>query len=200
MVSLSKMNNTSNVNVNVKPNVSVSVGTHTPPAQQTKTETETPTEAIPSLATASHEINNVYANLESSISPDISINAYASVKPGAVCYGPMSYTEDEFKRLKNENEVLKIIIDIQRNNPLIYNGYIIADDEKLMKFIQLLTFAEDVQLDADDLGQGCVSKKTYRKVHAIYVIKDGETKNLKYDYPRVMKELTDLGISTKFVW
>ena len=69
-----------------------------------------------------------------------------------------------------------------------------------MKFIQLLTGADDVQLDADDLGQGCVTKKTYRKIHAIYVIKDNETKNLKYDYPKVMKELTDLGISTKFIW
>ena len=200
MVSLSKMNNTSNVNVNVKPNVSVSVGTPTPAPPATKSTTETAPTQTPTEAPTTPEINNVYANLESSISPDISINAYASVKPGSVSYSAMPYTEDEFKRLKNENEVLKIIIDIQRNNPLIYNGYIIADDEKLMKFIQLLTFADDVQLDADDLGQGCVSKKTYRKVHAIYVIKDGETKNLKYDYPRVMKELTDLGISTKFVW
>ena len=87
-----------------------------------------------------------------------------------------------------------------RSNPLMYNGYIVADDETLMKFIQLLTFADDVQLDAEDIGQGCISKKTYRKVHAIYVIKDNETKNLKYDYPKVMKELTDLGISCKFVY
>jgi hypothetical protein len=124
----------------------------------------------------------------------------SALHEGSVCYPPPIYSEPEYIKLKNENEVLKLIIDLQRNNPVIYNGYIIADDVKLMKFIQLLTLADDVQIDADEIGQGCISKKIYRKVHAIYVIKDGETKNLKYDYPRVTKELTDLGISMKFVW
>ena len=109
-------------------------------------------------------------------------------------------SSQQYKELKNENEVLKLLIDMLRNNPLIYNGYIVADDETLMKFIQLLTSADDVQLDADDIGQGCISKKTYRKVHAIYIIKGSETLNLKYDFPKVMKELTDLGISCKFVY
>jgi hypothetical protein len=89
---------------------------------------------------------------------------------------------------------------MQRNNPLIYHGYIIADDVKLMRFVQLLTDADDVQLDADTLAQGCLTKRVYRKVHAIYVIKAGVTKTLKYDYPQVMKELKELGISTKYVW
>lgn len=176
MVSLSKLSNTPNVKVNVKPNVNVNVGT--PPT-------------APATTTNAYDVN------------------YAPQEPGTVCYPPKEaatvpkehiYSEAEYNKLKNENEVLKTIIDIQRNNPIIYNGYILADDIKLMKFIQLLTFADDVQLDVEDLGQGCLTKKTYRKIHAIYVIKDGETKNLKYDYPRVMKELTDLGISTKFVW
>ena len=116
-------------------------------------------------------------------------------------------SEESYQRLKeqlnetrNEVQVLKLYIDMLKNNPLIYNGYIIADDETLMKFIQLLTSADDVQLDADDVGEGCLSKKTYRKVHAIYVIKNKDPKNLKYDYPKVMKELSDLGISTKFVF
>ena len=106
----------------------------------------------------------------------------------------------QIQELKNENEVLKLLISMLRNNPLIYNGYIIADDEALMKFIALLTCADDVQIDADDVGQGCITKNTYRKVHAIYVIKGNETKNLKYDYPAVTKELTELGISVKFVY
>ena len=106
----------------------------------------------------------------------------------------------QIKELNNKIEVLKLIIDIQRNNPLIVNKLIVADDIKLMKFIQLLTEADDVQLDADDIGEGCISKKTYRKVHAIYIIKGSTTSNLKYDYPQVTKELIDLGISVKFVW
>ena len=126
--------------------------------------------------------------------------SHDTLHQGSVCYPPPIYSEAEYIKLKNENEVLKLIIDMQRNNPIIYNGYILADDIKLMKFIQLLTLADDVQIDVEDLGQGCLTKKTYRKIHAIYVIKDGETKNLKYDYPRVTKELSDLGISTKFVW
>ena len=109
-------------------------------------------------------------------------------------------SSQEYQELKNECEVLKLLISMLRNNPLIYNGYIIADDETLMKFIQLLTSADNVQMDADDVGQGCITKNTYRKVHAIYVIKGNETKNLKYDFPKVMKELTDLGISCKFVF
>ena len=111
-----------------------------------------------------------------------------------------SISSQQYLELQSVCEVLKLLISMLRSNPLIYNGYIVADDETLMKFIQLLTFADDVQLDAEDIGQGCISKKTYRKVHAIYVIKDNETKNLKYDYPKVMKELTDLGISCKFVY
>ena len=173
MVSLSRLSNTPNVNVNVKPNVNVNVGTR------------------PSYEPADETSANVYNDLP--ITPE-------TKDSGSVRYPPMTYTEGEYIKLKNENEVLKLIIDMQRNNPLIYNGYIIADDVKLMKFIQLLTLADDVQIDADDMGQGCITKKNYRKVHAIYVIKDGETKNLKYDFPKVTKELTDLGISTKFVW
>ena len=37
-------------------------------------------------------------------------------------------------------------------------------------------------------------------VHAIYVIKGGDTKNLKYDFPDVVKELTELCVSTKYVY
>ena len=146
-------------------------------------------------------------NVNVNVKPNVNVNvgtATTNVYDGStVCYPPKEehiYSEAEYIKLKNENEVLKLIIDMQRNNPIIYNGYILADDIKLMKFIQLLTLADDVQIDVEDLGQGCLTKKTYRKIHAIYVIKDGETKNLKYDYPRVTKELSDLGISTKFVW
>ena len=87
-----------------------------------------------------------------------------------------------------------------QNNPLVVNKYIIVDDEKLIHFIKLLTRAEDVQIDADDIGQGCLSSKTYRKIHNIFVIINGQTLNLKYDFPKAMKELIDLKISTKFVW
>ena len=97
-------------------------------------------------------------------------------------------------------EVLKLIINILQSNPLIVNHYIIADDEALEKMIKLLSNASDVQIDAEDLGVGCITKKTYRKIHSIYVTKDCKTLNLKYDFPDVMKTLKDLRISTKYVW
>ena len=108
--------------------------------------------------------------------------------------------EDDKNTLLRENKVLRIIIDILHSNPLIVNKYIIADDQLLVEIIRLLCNADDVQLDADDLGEGCITRNRYRKVNSIYVVIDGKTQNLKYDFPAVMKTLKDLHISTKYVW
>ena len=109
-------------------------------------------------------------------------------------------SEGLISELKRQIEVLKLIIEIQQSNPLIVNKYIIADDEVLEQMIKLLCNAETVQIDAEDLGSGCMTKHVYRKVESIYVTVKGETKNLKYDFPAVMKALKDLHISTKFVF
>ena len=106
----------------------------------------------------------------------------------------------EKEALLREINVLKLIIDIQHSNPMIVNKYIVADDEALGKIVGLLCNASEVHLDADDVGVGCISKKTYRKVNSIYVVVNGETLNLKYDFPSVMKTLKDLHISTKWVF
>ena len=111
-----------------------------------------------------------------------------------------SNDDPEKEALLREINVLKLIIDIQHSNPMIVNKYIVADDEALGKIVGLLCNASEVHLDADDVGVGCISKKTYRKVNSIYVVVNGETLNLKYDFPSVMKTLKDLHISTKFVW
>ena len=113
-------------------------------------------------------------------------------------YGNLS--ADDIAKLRNENEALKIIINILQSNPFYINRFIVADDVKLMELVKLLCNADDVQMDADDIGQGCITKNKYRKVHAIYVIKGGDTKNLKYDFPDVVKELTELCVSTKYVY
>ena len=106
----------------------------------------------------------------------------------------------EVAKLLRENAVLKLIIDIQHSNPLIVNKYIIADDATLIKLVQLLCNATEVNIDADDIECGCTAKNTYRKVHAIFVVVDGQTKNLKYDFSDVMYTLKELHISTKFVY
>ena len=141
--------------------------------------------------------NNVNLNIGTMRSADGLTLSQPDVKAE---YKEESEATNEVRRLRNECDVLKLIIEMWKNNPIIYQGYVIADDETLMKFVQLLTSADDVQIDADDIGQGCISKKTYRKVHAIYVIKGSETQNLKYNYPQVMRALQEYSISTKFVW
>ena len=88
-----------------------------------------------------------------------------------------------------------------KDNPLFVNSLLLTDDTKLAQLIKLLTSADEVNIDCDDIGSGCTcGPQTYRKVNAIYVIKDGHTKNLKYDYPDIMKELKELGINVKLVW
>ena len=128
-----------------------------------------------------------------SVAPQQGISSFTNVSVP-------SSDNPEIAKLLRENAVLKLIIDIQHNNPMVVNKYIIADDEKLMRMVALLCNASEVHIDADDVGCGCVSKNTYRKVHSIYVVVDGQTKNLKYDFSDVMYTLKELHISTKFVW
>ena len=128
-----------------------------------------------------------------SVAPQQGISSFTNVSVP-------SSDNPEVAKLLRENAVLKLIIDIQHNNPMVVNKYIIADDEKLMRMVALLCNASEVHIDADDVGCGCVSKNTYRKVHSIYVVVDGQTKNLKYDFSDVMYTLKELHISTKFVW
>ena len=128
-----------------------------------------------------------------SVAPQQGISSFTNVSVP-------SSDNPEVAKLLRENAVLKLIIDILHNNPMVVNKYIIADDEKLMRMVALLCNASEVHIDADDVGCGCVSKNTYRKVHSIYVVVDGQTKNLKYDFSDVMYTLKELHISTKFVW
>ena len=108
-------------------------------------------------------------------------------------------SSEQITKLNNEISALKLIINILQNNPFYVNKFVVADDTVLMEVIKLLTNADDIVMDAEDIGEGCITKKSYRKVNAIYVIKDGETKNLKYSYPSIVQELTELHISFKFV-
>ena len=134
-------------------------------------------------------------------------SAFVSVSPGAVSTftdtteRPIPLSEiPEIAALQRENAVLRLIIDIQHSNPLIVNKYIIADDATLIKLVSLLCNASEVHIDAEDVECGCTAKNTYRKVHAIFVVVNGETKNLKYDFSDVMYTLKELHISTKFVF
>ena len=69
--------------------------------------------------------------------------------------------------MKNENEALKIIINIIQSNPFYLNKFIVADDVKLMELVKLLCNADDVQMDADDIGQGSLKTMKQRTLNMI---------------------------------
>ena len=154
-------------------------------------------------SSADNDITVVYPNGETACS-NASLTNYQ-----AQCQELNKQIETLNQQIEASNsccEALKIIIDMMKSNPIIINKLIVADDEKLSRLVLLLTSsgestaATEVIIDAEDLGAGCFTGHTYRKVNAIYVIKDGKAKNLKYDFPDVMKTLKDLGINTKIVW
>ena len=99
-------------------------------------------------------------------------------------------------------QVQKLVIQMMMDNPLRVKDYIVADDVVLARLIQLLTNAETVEIDAEDIGSGCFTPHVYRKVKDIYAISDnGEVvTNVKYTRPDVIKTLRDLRISTKYVY
>ena len=183
MINLKASRKTGTINVGVNPITNINVS----PAAQAS--------AVLGNGSA---LNYPDPNFPSVVPAEIGPTVIAATDPATVQYK----TQDELDKeaLLREINVLKLIINIQHSNPMIVNKYIVADDEALAKMVGLLCNASEVHLDADDVGVGCISKKTYRKVNSIYVVVNGETLNLKYDFPSVMKTLKDLHISTKFVW
>ena len=147
---------------------------------------------------------NPITNITVSPSPNTPTQVYyPSVNPETDSDAKISSfdTDPEKQALLREIQVLRTIIELQHSNPLMLNKYIVCDDEVLCKLVGLLCNAREVNLDAEDLGSGCLTKNNYRKVNSIYVINEnGETLNLKYDYPSVMKTLKDLNISVKYVF
>ena len=63
----------------------------------------------------------------------------------------------QITRLTNEVSALKLIIDILQNNPFYINKFVVADDTVLMEVIKLLTNADDIVVDAEDILEGCIS-------------------------------------------
>ena len=96
-------------------------------------------------------------------------------------------------------QALVLCLDIVENNPLIVNKYVIAEENELIKLIQLLCDTEEVELLKADQEAGCCRSSSYDYVSKIYVKKDGNTYNLKYSYADVVEFLTERKISLKFV-
>ena len=106
----------------------------------------------------------------------------------------------ELTRLQRLCDTQQLVIQMMQDNPMHIKGYIVADDTILAKFIQILTGADNVDIEADDIGEGCFTSHIYRKVHDIYANIDNKVVNIKYERADVMKILRDLNISTKYVF
>ena len=108
---------------------------------------------------------------------------------------------ETIKEKENIAKALTIMLNLIENNPLIINKLIIAPADVLTELIKLLTSSEEVKFnylfDAD-VGCTCGVNK-YVAIDKIYVIKNGETKIMKYDYPDAIQLLDQHRISYKFV-
>ena len=123
-------------------------------------------------------------------------NPYANINSGTVETLRALVTEKE-----NVAKALSIMLDLVENNPLIINKLIIARSDVLAELIKLLASADEVKISYlmnEDVGCSCGSTK-FIPVDKIYVVRNGETKILKYAYPDVIQILDQHRISYKMV-
>lgn len=110
---------------------------------------------------------------------------------------------DYIDELERENQALRLILEINKSNPLIINSYIIPSEKNLHDLIKILTKADEVVINVDDINCSCCgpsSSDNCRRVSTIFVTIKGESKNFKYNYGTANKLLVDEHISTKFVY
>ena len=123
---------------------------------------DTPKEAQQTQQTTD---NNPYAGL-----PDEAVITTRGIEAA------MKKTE-EFAESIDEKEntikALSLIIEIIQNNPLYINKFVVAELATLSELIRLMTNAEDVEIDVDDIECSCSAPK-YRIIKRIYIKKDGE--------------------------
>ena len=118
-------------------------------------------------------------------------------------------TEDLAKLVSEKDNIIKalsIIVDIYRNNPLIINKYLIAEEETLTELIKLLTNAEliklltnatEVSIELADIECSCVSAQ-YQTIKRIYLTVEGQIYSLEL-CPAVMSFLEGFKISLNLV-
>ena len=98
-------------------------------------------------------------------------------------------------------EAYSLLLKIVESNPLVINKYIIAKGSELAQLIQLLTDAERVDINkTEDVECHCFNASvSYSAIEKIYVVKDGQTFNFKYNFSNANKILDEHHISKKFV-
>ena len=94
---------------------------------------------------------------------------------------------------------LILIIEIIQSNPLMINKFIVPKESYFHDLICVLTHAEDVDIKRVEEVGCTLSSKKYDLIDDIFVIKDGETKSLKYAYPEVARLFDRFNISIKMI-
>jgi hypothetical protein len=135
------------------------------------------------------EKENVYAELEK-----------AAVRDVAAATERVKELEYIVKEKDNVCQALSLIIDLLQNNPGKINTIVIPSEETLIELIKLLCDCEIVELKKSlpDV-ECCGTVGNFILVDSIFVTKNDDTFNLKYNCPAVIKILEDHHISYKYI-
>lgn len=181
-----------NVNVNTQPKAAIQ-RTSSPDLLKDK-------EEISSTVPIS-DPSNPYANLERSCEPGC-VNYSPEVKTRSVDTSQTSLSDLQSLINSKDNIInaYSLMLDILENNPLLINKYVVADIDSLTLLISYLTEADKVDIQESlDVDCSCTGSHKYVAIDKIYITKNNETQNFKYQYPNANKILDDHHISVKFV-
>ena len=136
-----------------------------------------------------HVDENPYANLPNDQSPIQTRDIESAMKK----------TEEISESIEEKNNTIKaltLIIDIIQNNPLLVNKYVVAEHDTLSELIRLITNADEVEIDTDDIECTCTQPK-YRVIRRIFIKKQGEIYGLS-QAPIIMRLFDNYKISLNF--
>jgi hypothetical protein len=97
------------------------------------------------------------------------------------------------------SKALILIIELYMSNPLVINKIIVPTEDVFSELIKVLTGADDIEVRyTEEVGCTLGSKK-YKLVEDIIVIKNTESKSLKYSHPDVIRLFDRFNISVKML-
>ena len=125
-----------------------------------------------------------------------SVNPYKNLKTE-------SLTEIELRNMLIAKDkrisALEIILNIIKNNPLIYKGCVITNIDDLRSLILLLADADDVEISIKDVDISCCGQFDMAIIDKIFIQKGDDIFNMKYSCPDVIRTLDEHKISYKIV-